>query len=50
VSRLRGGGLRDRLAEIEAILLARPLPAQRNWSIPETLDDLRRENREHGHG
>lgn len=36
----------DKLAEIEAILLARPLPQHRNWKLPETLDDLRRQDKE----
>lgn len=36
------------LAEIETILLARPLPANRNWHPTETLDDLRRQNAENG--
>lgn len=38
----------DNLAEVEAILGARPLPGNRNWQLPETLEDLRSQNREHG--
>lgn len=33
---------------IEAALLARPDVATRNWHPGETVDDLRRENRDHG--
>jgi hypothetical protein len=40
---------RDTRQEIEAITGMRPLPAQRNWLPGETVDDLRRENGEHGH-
>ena len=36
------------LDDIEAVLLRRPQTANRNWRPPETLDDLRRENAEHG--
>lgn len=37
-------------AEIERILLNRPHPSMRNWNwpIPETLTELRAQNREHG--
>lgn len=35
-------------AEIVSILSRRPMPASRNWSPGETLDDLRAENLEHG--
>jgi hypothetical protein len=40
--------LPDDLAAIEAALLARPLPQNRNWSPGEAIDDLLRENAEHG--
>lgn len=33
---------------IERALLARPIPANRNWLPHETVDDLQRENRAHG--
>lgn len=37
-------------AEIERVLLNRPHPSMRNWNwpLPETLDELRAQNREHG--
>jgi len=34
--------------EIETLLGNRPLPEQRNWVPTETVEDLRRENIEHG--
>lgn len=39
----------DELAEVESVLSARPLPAERNWN-PETedVDALKRQNREKG--
>jgi hypothetical protein len=40
----------EQWAEIERLLLARPDPNTRNWLIGETLDDLARENAEHGVG
>jgi hypothetical protein len=36
--------------EIEVALLARPTPANRNWSPGETVGDLERENAENGMG
>lgn len=38
----------ERWQDIEILLGDRPLPEQRNWLSTETLDDLRRENTEHG--
>lgn len=35
-------------AQIETVLLERPLPDTRNWAPGETIADLKRENREHG--
>lgn len=37
----------NRLA-IEAAIRCRPLPENRNWHPSETIEDLRRENQEHG--
>lgn len=37
-------------AEIEAVLLKRPVPANRNWVPKETLADLEKENADHGIG
>jgi hypothetical protein len=34
--------------QIEAVLLARPFIENRNWEYPETVKDLKAENREHG--
>lgn len=34
--------------QIEAVLKARPMPINRNWSPGETVTGLKRENREHG--
>lgn len=39
-----------RRARIEALLLARPSPATRNWRPGETIADLEDENAEHGVG
>ncbi len=36
------------LAEIERLLLLRPVMVHRNWCPPETVDDLRAENLAHG--
>lgn len=36
------------LPEVEAILAARPLPQNRNWTPGETVEALRAENAEHG--
>ena len=33
---------------IEAALMRRPVEQSRNWQLPETVDDLLRENAEHG--
>lgn len=38
----------DEREDIETLLGNRPLPSQRNWEPPETLDELRKENIEHG--
>jgi hypothetical protein len=38
----------ENVAEIEAALLARPNPANRNWTMVETVDALRAENLAHG--
>lgn len=35
-------------ATIERLLLLRPKLEHRNWELPETVDDLRRENLAHG--
>lgn len=37
-----------RIAEIEALVMARPVPANRNWRPDEDLLDLLGENLEHG--
>lgn len=34
--------------EIETVLLARPLPATRNWLLGETIKQLKQENLDHG--
>lgn len=36
--------------QIEAVLLRRDQDKNRNWKKTESIDDLKRENREHGHG
>lgn len=36
------------MAEIERVLLLRPQMTTRNWCHPETVDDLRQENADHG--
>ena len=38
----------EQRAEIEAALLQRPVPDNRNWLVGETVEDLVRENRAHG--
>lgn len=38
------------LGAIEAALARRPIPQTRNWHPPESVDDLWRENQEHGLG
>jgi len=48
--RLRRVVVPERYAEIEALLKERPLPQNRNWLPGETVDDLLRENQEHGLG
>jgi len=40
----------DEQRAIETILSKRPVPETRNWSNVETVDDLVRENSEHGIG
>lgn len=40
----------ERRKQIEGLLLARPVTANRNWLPGETVKDLRRENEEHGIG
>lgn len=35
-------------AEIETLLVKRGNPDNRNWSLTETVEDLQRENKEHG--
>lgn len=39
----------EQRAAIEALLLKRPLPTVRHWRAGETIDELRAENRAHGH-
>lgn len=41
-------GMPGQLPGIEAVLLERPLPANRNWDITESVADLRAQNREAG--
>jgi hypothetical protein len=38
----------DERGQIENVLLKRPAPQTRNWSYPETVEDLQKENAEHG--
>jgi len=38
----------DEREEIERILLAREMAENQNWQVGETLEDLRRENVDHG--
>lgn len=38
----------DNVADIERLLLMRPIPSTRNWRPGETLNDLLAENIEHG--
>jgi hypothetical protein len=40
--------LPDDIAAIEDALMDRPVPQTRNWSIAESVDDLRRQNAERG--
>lgn len=40
--------LPENRADIEAILLARPLPDNRNWSVDDDLNAMRQENLDHG--
>ncbi len=46
--RVRKVRLPQAIERIEAVLKVRPLPQNRNWKPPETVEDLERENAEHG--